>query len=152
MSNIFCLSCQTNGVLIVLFYSWIKNIFLFFYTIILVHSDCLSASLLLNSSLRILSLPIWGSNSREKIQTAIVSIWRFSGSCLFTFKLPPSSDLNAEIGNQMCFISTNGNKFLYLFHLPILIMMMLNISFFTTIIIFITKSNHTANFARSSRR
>jgi hypothetical protein len=66
--------------------------------------------------------------------------------------LPPSSDLNAEIGNQMCFISTNGNKFLYLFHLPILIMMMLNISFFTTIIIFITKSNHTANFARSSRR
>ena len=48
------------------------------------------------------------------------------------------SDFNPRIGNEICFISTEGNKLLYLFHLPIFITLLLNISIFVIIIIFLT--------------
>ena len=66
--------------------------------------------------------------------------------------LPPGSDFNAGIGDQSCFISTQGNKFLFLFHLPILIMMLINISFFVIIIIFLTAAQIKTKEARVSRR
>ena len=50
------------------------------------------------------------------------------------------SDFNPWIGDEICFISTKGNKLLYLFHLPIFITLLLNISIFVIIIIFLTKS------------
>ena len=48
------------------------------------------------------------------------------------------SDLNPGIGEDACFISTEGNKLLNLFHLPILLTLLFNMSIFT--IIFLTKS------------
>ena len=66
--------------------------------------------------------------------------------------LPPDSDFNPDIGNQTCFISPEGNKFLYLFHLPILIMMMVNIYFFTTIIATLSKSHRQTRSMRMFRR
>ena len=49
------------------------------------------------------------------------------------------SDFNPGIGEDACFISTEGNKLLNLFHLPILLTLLFNMSIFT-IIIFLTKS------------
>ena len=49
-------------------------------------------------------------------------------------------DFNPRIGDEICFISTKGNKLLYLFHLPIFITLLFNISIFVIIIIFLTKS------------
>ena len=51
--------------------------------------------------------------------------------------LPPNSDFHPGIGDSSCFISTEGNKLLFLLHIPTLIMMLINMSFF----IIITFSN-----------
>ena len=66
--------------------------------------------------------------------------------------LPPDSDFNPDIGNQTCFINPEGNKFLYLFHLPILIMMMVNIYFFMSIIYTLSKSHRQTRSMRMFRR
>ena len=65
---------------------------------------------------------------------------------------PPGSDFNPGIGDQTCFISMEGNKLLYLFHLPILIMMLMNITFFVIIIIFLTTAAIKTKEARVSIR
>ena len=53
----------------------------------------------------------------------------------FDLFLPPYSDFHPGIGDRSCFISTDGNKLLILFHIPTLIMMLINMSFFIIIII-----------------
>ena len=66
--------------------------------------------------------------------------------------LPQESDFHPDIGNKTCFISPDGNKFLYLFHFPILIMMMVNIYFFVTIIATLSKAHERTRSMRMFRR
>ena len=56
--------------------------------------------------------------------------------CLEIF-LPSDSDFNPAMGDFVngCFISSEGNKSLFLFGIPTLVMMIINISFFIIIII-----------------
>ena len=59
-------------------------------------------------------------------------------SCiLFTLEnvLHPASDFHASFGEHACFISTDGNKLLFMFHLPLLFMMVFNLVAFSFIII-----------------
>ena len=55
---------------------------------------------------------------------------------LFTLDniLPHHSDFHPGMGYMTCFISTAGNKLLFLFHVPTLIIMLINLSFFLFII------------------
>ena len=71
---------------------------------------------------------------------------------LMEHNLHPDSDFYAGIGDQSCFISTRGNKFLFLFHLPILIIMLINFSFFVIIIIFLVVAQLKTKQARVTRR
>jgi hypothetical protein len=66
--------------------------------------------------------------------------------------LPLESDFHPGIGIQSCFISEMSNKILYLFHFPILILMVINISFFVIIISFLIKAHLITKQARNSRR
>ena len=66
--------------------------------------------------------------------------------------MPAYSDYNPLIGEEICFIGRKGYKLLYLFHLPILIIMLFNISIFIIIIIFLTKAKTNTKEARASRR
>ena len=49
--------------------------------------------------------------------------------------LPSDSDFNPGMGDRCCFISSEGNKSLFLYCIPTLVMMIINISFFIIIII-----------------
>ena len=71
---------------------------------------------------------------------------------LFEHFLPPDSDFNPAVGTQSCFISKKGKTFLYLFHFPILVMMIINISFFIIVLIFLIKTNVKSSELRISRR
>ena len=66
--------------------------------------------------------------------------------------LPVESDFNPDVGDQICFISEENNKQLFLFHLPILVNMIFNISIFISIIILLKKTNIKTKQARSSIR
>ena len=87
------------------------------------------------------SLVEWGSG-------ILLMIWLL----LLQLNIPEESDFNPLIGDQICFISSKGYKMLYLFHLPILIFMVLNISIFITIIIFLSRAKTETKEARVSRR
>ena len=65
---------------------------------------------------------------------------------------PPDSDLNPLVGHEVCFISREGNKILFLLHFPILIFMIVNILFFVIILSVLIKSHITSKDARISRR
>ena len=73
--------------------------------------------------------------SRCRIRFASYSIFGWGSGVFMTAGLivlqltcSAESDFNPGIGDQICFISINGNKLLYLFHLPILITLLINIS------------------------
>ena len=66
--------------------------------------------------------------------------------------LPPQSDFHPGVGNLSCFISMEGNRFLYLFHLPILIMMIVNIGFFIIIITTLSQAHQRTRSMRMFRR
>ena len=74
------------------------------------------------------------------------------GLLLLQLNIPAESDFNPMIGDQICFISRKGFKLLYLFHLPILIFMVFNISIFILIIIFLSRAKTKTKEARASRR
>ena len=71
---------------------------------------------------------------------------------LFETFLPLESDFNPAVGTQSCFISKKGNTFLYLFHLPILVMMIINISSFIFILVFLIRTHRKTKAIRMSRR
>ena len=64
--------------------------------------------------------------------------------------LPPESDFHASVGSETCFISMSGNKFLYLFHLPVFVMMIVNIVCFFIIISRLIRAHRQGNQARDS--
>jgi len=66
--------------------------------------------------------------------------------------LPLESDFNPDVGGKFCFISDENNKQLFIFHLPILVNMVFNISMFISIIILLKKSNMKTKEARDSIR
>ena len=66
--------------------------------------------------------------------------------------VPEGSNLNPKIGKQTCFISGENDKLLYLFHLPILIMMLTNIFFYTLILVNLCRAQKATRRARLSRR
>ena len=75
-----------------------------------------------------------------------------SGLLVLQHMSSEESDFNPGIGDDVCFISMKSNTLLYLFHLPILIILLFNISVFLTIIIFLTKSKFKTRKARASIR
>ena len=66
--------------------------------------------------------------------------------------LPPQSDLHPGMGNLSCFLNLEGNSYLYLFHFPILIMMVINIGFFIIIVTTLSRANKRTRSMRMSRR
>ena len=71
---------------------------------------------------------------------------------LLEFLLPFDSDFHAGFGAVTCFISPAGNKLLFLFHIPILIMLIFNIYSFFRIVINLTRTHKNTEQARASRR
>ena len=72
--------------------------------------------------------------------------------CLLEFLLPLDSDFHAGFGVVTCFISPAGNKLLFLFHIPILIMLIFNIYSFVRIVFNLTRAHRNTEQARASRR
>ena len=66
--------------------------------------------------------------------------------------LPPQSDLHPGIGNLSCFLNLEGNSYLYLFHFPILIMMVINLGFFIIIVTTLSRAHKRTRSMRMSRR
>ena len=74
------------------------------------------------------------------------------GLLLLQNTLTVESDFNPDIGDNVCFISNEGNKRLFLFHFPILLTMLFNIAVFISIIIFILQSKFRTKEAGVSIR
>ena len=97
--------------------------------------------------------------SNKKIRFIIYSVIGWGSGLvlvvfLFIFEnfLPLDSDLNPGVGTGSCFISKQGNKILYLVHFPILVMMIINISFFIITIVFLIRTHKKIEGIRKSSR
>ena len=78
-----------------------------------------------------------------------VGIFLMIGHLPLQKTMPVESDFNPGIGDNDCFISTEGNKLLYLFHLPFLLTMIFNISIY---IVIVTQTKLKTKEAKASIR
>ena len=73
---------------------------------------------------------------------------------IFQISLPPESEFNPAIGIKegRCFINNNGKSSLYLFYIPLLVIMVFNILIFIAIVTSLVIAKKTTKEARSSTR
>ena len=71
---------------------------------------------------------------------------------IFQVALPRSSEFNPAIGEHSCFINQNGNSSLYLFYIPMLLLMIFNFLTFLGIMISFFLAKKSTKAARSSTR
>lgn len=99
------------------------------------------------------------STTTDRLKFRIYSVIGWGAALLFTVTLgifqlclPPESEFNPAIGSKRCFIDHNGKSSLYLFYIPMLIIMVFNILIFFAIILAFIIAKKTTKEAWSSTR